>query len=103
MMESSETKQSAHTQGQWAIFERDHEHFVMTTTSTGRPLLTICKCNEQYAERIVKCVNIHDELVEGIKQIIAYANQRGKGTPLPRILNRMKDKAIELLEQAEQE
>lgn len=94
--------QPQHTQGEWKVDKLSHK----ISVSIQGTEMTICSMAETpervaNAQRIVKAVNMHDELINGLKKIancqnsLTYYSDR-------KLIESVIEQAKELLKQAEQ-
>lgn len=66
-----------HTPTPWIIFRRPDTNYISIDSGDGR----VCRIYMHYAnqeanaEHIVKCVNVHEELVEALKGLLKASDQ----------------------------
>lgn len=106
--------ESKHTQGEWKLSglvmtndkteihteDRVHCQFIDSKFAITKPALAFGATKEEAeanAQRIVKCVNLHDDLIHTIRRLIGSINMTDS-----QIKEREVSRAFELLNQAEQ-
>lgn len=104
-MENNENKPK-HTQGEWRVTTDGEANFFGIATEKGW-LMRIQQNGEMQvveqianAERIVKCVNMHNELIQAIKDLVEHCNVM-PNSKCPESLNPY-GKLVSLINQAEQ-
>ncbi len=93
--------QSSHTQGELLEVSALEDHIIL---NQDEEVMAECNSNE-LAERIVRCVNMHDELIEFVNQILEGNTRDSKNTEWSGrrgLTNADLDRAKQLLKQAEQ-
>lgn len=108
-MENKETKQPTHTQGEWKFVhtnihpeEKNEFHSVIQLPKFAISLINTNIISKEETEantrRIVKCVNMHDELVKALKECFVFVQSK-----TAKDIRKMEQNMYLLLKQAELE